>query len=190
MGTCDSQSKSPINKVAIKENNKNQQLEQTNKNYSNNMQQLYLNHKESIITHSKPFIEIGQDISKRLSKQICRIIIETKNEKIIGTGFILAFSIDIEWFYCFVTNDHIINNESINKNVIIYIIYEEFKTVCIKLDKNKRYIKSFMDKGLDITVIEILDEDNINKKYYLYPELNIQINNIMVPETKTDLILL
>ena len=33
----------------IKENNKNQQLEQTNKNYSNNMQQLYLNHKKSLL---------------------------------------------------------------------------------------------------------------------------------------------
>ena len=31
-----------------------------------------------------------------------------------------------------------------------------------------------------ITVIEILDEDNISKKYYLYPELDNLINNDLI----------
>ena len=31
-------------------------------------------------------------------------------------------------------------------------------------------MKSFKDRGLDITIVEILDEDNISKDYYLYPE--------------------
>ena len=30
-------------------------------------------------------------------------------------------------------------------------------------------MKSFKDIDLDITVVEILDEDNISKDYYLYP---------------------
>ena len=50
----------------------------------------------------------------------------------------LSFRIDSESFYCLITNDHIINKESINDNNIIYITYEEYKTANIKLDKNKR----------------------------------------------------
>ena len=53
---------------------------------------------------------------------------------------------------------------------MVYITYEEYKTASIKLDRNKRYIKSFIDEKLDITVVEILDEDNILKKYFLQPE--------------------
>ena len=75
------------------------------------------------------------------------------------------------------TNDHIINNDMINNNNIIYISYDhDFKSLNIKLDKNKRYIKSFIDEGLDITVIEIKDVDNISKDFCLKPELEIVIN--------------
>ena len=76
-----------------------------------------------------------------------KIVIETEKGRKNGTGFILAFPIDIEGFYCLITNDHIINDESINNNRIIYISYEEYKTASIKLDRNKRYIKSFKNIG-------------------------------------------
>ena len=79
----------------------------------------------------------------------------------------------------FNTNDHIINNESIDNN-IIYITYEEYKATSIKLDKNKRFIKSFINKGLDITIVQILDEDNISKKYFLFPESDSIISNSLI----------
>ena len=183
MGSSGSKSKIPSKTEDKKGNIKKEQQEQTNKNPSNTSNTIHktkLMHLESILVPSKPFTELDPDISKELSKEICRIVIETQKGRQIGTGFILAFPIDLEWFYCLVTNDHVINNESIIENQIIYITYEEYKTASIKLDKNKRYIKSFIDKELDITVIEILDEDNINKKYYLYPELNIPINNELI----------
>ena len=41
-------------------------------------------------------------------------------------------------------------------------------------------MKSFTDIGLDITVVEILDKDNISKYYYLYPELEEYINNNLI----------
>ena len=171
-------SKIPSNTEDNKGNIQEEHQKQIDKNPSNNMHKTNLMNDESILDPSKPFIELDQDISKELSKEIYRIIIETKDKKIIGTGFILAFPIDLEWFYCLVSNDHVINNESINNNNSVKISYE--KEFNIKLDKSKRYIKSFIDKGLDITVLEILDEDNISKKYYLEPELNIPINNQLI----------
>ena len=79
----------------------------------------------------------------------------------------------------FITNDHVINNEYINDNNIVNISSEK-EVTNIKLDKNKRDIKSFIDNRYDITVVEILDEDNISKKYYLYPELDTPINNELI----------
>ena len=143
-----SKSKTPINSEEYKGNIQEEQEEQINKNPSNNMHKTYLMNDEVILDPSKPFIELEPDISKELSKKICRIVIETKNGRKIGTGFILSFPIDLEWLYCLVTNDHIINNESVNDNNIVNISYE--KEVNIKLYKNKRYIKSFIDKELDI----------------------------------------
>ena len=119
---------------------------------------------------SRPYSNFDQDTKKRLLKEICKIVIETQDGKLDGTGFFLSFPIEMEWFDCLLTNDHIINNESINNNQIIYITFEGYKHANIKLDINKRYIKSFKDKKygkLDITVVEILDGDNISKQYFL-----------------------
>ena len=41
-------------------------------------------------------------------------------------------------------------------------------------------MKSFTDIGLDITVVEILDEDDISKDYFLYPESEEYINNNLI----------
>ena len=171
MESSESKTKIQSNTEDNKGNIQEEHQEQIDKNPSNNMHKTKLMNDESILDPSKPFIELDPDISKELSKEICRIVIENHKGRQIGTGFILAFPIDLEWFYCLVTNDHVINNVSINNNNIVNISYE--KEVNIKLDKNKRYIKSFIDKELDITVIEILDEDDMSKKYYLLAELNI-----------------
>ena len=50
------------------------------------------------ILDQKPTKELDPYISKELSKEICKIVIETQKERKIGTGFILAFPIDLEWF--------------------------------------------------------------------------------------------
>ena len=71
------------------------------------------------------------------------------------------------------------SKEKINDN-IIYILYDnESKEADIKLDDNKkRYIKSF--KYLDITIVEIKEEDNIPKDCFLFPELKEKINNKLI----------
>ena len=48
-------------------------------------------HDEYIIDPSKPFIEFDPKTSKEFSKKICQIVRETKNEKIIQTGFFYVF---------------------------------------------------------------------------------------------------
>jgi len=114
-----------------------------------------------------------------VSKSICKI----KLESIIGTGFLLKFDIDQERFYCLISNEHVIKNNIIqnNSNSKIYIHYDnESRYSNIKLGNKKRYIKNFIDIGLDITNIEILDENNISKDYFLYPELECRINNKLI----------
>jgi len=39
----------------------------------------------------------------------------------------------------------------------------------IVLNSDKRYIREYSNKNLDIVTIEILKADNINKKYFLLP---------------------
>ena len=60
-----------------------------------------------------------------------------------------------------------------DKEVIKFNDREEDKekNIEILLDRNKRYIKCY-DEPLDVTLIEILDEDNIRKDIFLEPDLN------------------
>jgi len=133
------------------------------------------------IKTSLPFEKIDYYLSN-VSKSICKIKIGIR----IGTGFLLTFPIEQEMFYCLMSNEHVIKNDIIkNNNTIINISYNnEFKRTNIKLGNEKRYIKSFIDIDLDITVVEILDKDNISKEYFLYPQLesliNIRLINSMI----------
>ena len=180
MGTCQTETYN-IHKIEVTKGNiQNEQQRHIIGNNPNNTHQTHLRQNECEVDPLKPYKEFEPNTEKRLSKEICRIVIETERGRKTGTGFILCFPIDLEWFFCLITNDHVIGNESINKSQIIYITYEDYKTACIKLDRNKRYIKSFADKELDITVVEILDEDNISKNYFLEPDIDIPINNQLI----------
>ena len=136
---------------------------------------------ECIILASSPFEKIGPDL-KDISKSICKIKIKTIIGTIIGTGFLLKFNIDQEMHYYLISNEHVIKNDIIqNNNNIIYISYDnEDKYAYINLGSKKRYIKSFIDINLDIIVIEILDEDNISKDYFLFFESENMINNSLI----------
>ena len=122
MGCCESKANTLGRSGPNQGNILNEQLEQVTRNHPLNMQQTRV--EETIIKNdSEPFIKLNPKASEILSKEICRILIETQGKKIIGTGFILAFLIDLEWFYCFLTNAHLINNQSINNNDTIYIYH-------------------------------------------------------------------
>ena len=176
MGICGTNTDKRKEYIQNNENNKNNKSnKRTEKRNKKNRV------KESILKDSLPFEKISDDLSN-ISKAICKIKIETKLGRIIGTGFLLKFNIDQEMFYCLISNEHVIKSDIIqNNNIIIYISYDnEFKYVNIKLGNKKRYIKSFIDNELDITVVEILNEDNIIKDYFLFPELENKINNKLI----------
>ena len=128
----------------------------------------------------EPFEKIEPYLSN-ISKSILKIVIDTRSGKIIEAGFLLKFYIGQELFYCLISNEHVIKDDIIKNNNIIIIYYDnESKNANIKLKNKKRYIKSFIDIGLDIKVIEILDEDNISKNYFLFPESEIMINKRLI----------
>ena len=129
---------------------------------------------------SNSYIALPEIVTKNLSKVICRILIKAQGKEIIGTGFILGIQLDFEEFICLITNGHIISQESINNNNTINMIFEGNETVNLILDSNKRYIKNFIEEGLDITVVEILEEDNFTNKVFFGPELDIPKNNELI----------
>ena len=180
MGSCDSKSRTTTKTEVTQGNIHNERPEQIIENYQNNMPEKGFD--EDIENYFvKPFTDFLPNNAKIFSKLICLISLENHGKKIIGTGFISGFQIDLEGFVCLMTNAHVISNESINNYNIIDLNFEGIKTVKkIKLDRDRRYIKSFRDEGLDITVVEILDEDNISKNSFLELESDIPINNELI----------
>ena len=91
-------------------------------------------------------------------------------------------------FYCLISNAHVLINSMIGKNKKITMYFEcEYEVRNIMLDPKKRYIKNFEDFGLNITAVEIIEEDKISKDYYLLPEnsskRNILLNSqIYIPQ--------
>ena len=136
--------------------------------------------KECLLDESNPFERVDRIIAN-VSRSICKLKIETTLGTIKGTGFLLAFQIDQEMFYCLASNEHVIKDNFLNDNINIYISYDnEFKSTTINLNNNKRYMKSFKDIGFDITIVEILKEDNISKAFYLHPEVEVMLNNELI----------
>ena len=72
----------------------------------------------------------------------------------------------------FITNNHIINKELFNEKIQIKIKEEKNKKY-INLNKNR---KKYTNEKYDITIIEIIEEDNINN----YLELDDKILNDII----------
>lgn len=78
---------------------------------------------------------------------------------------------------CLFTCNHVISENDIKNKIIVNIYYGkkgEEKKKNIKLDNNIRYIKSFNNYKLDVTLIEIIQNDNISEDKYLFPHLNYE----------------
>ena len=102
--------------------------------------------------------ECMQIAMEQMKKCICKI----KLKDIQGTGFFckIPFPDINKRLPVFITNNHIINEELLNKNEtkIIIDIKEENSLKEIRLDNRIKYT----NKEYDITIIEIKEEDNIN----------------------------
>ena len=120
-------------------------------------------YKEAIVKgHIRPttFKEISQLFKKEDS--MCRIkfkkIIKNKLESCIGSAFFLEFHFnEIPFNKCLITNNHILDKQHIQTNKEIKIIYKnEEKNIIITKER-----RTFTDKKLDYTCIEIINEDYI-----------------------------
>ena len=138
-----------------------------------------INEKEYIIKVYQ--ISEKESNNKNISKSICKIKIETNSETILGIGCLLKIWIHQELYYFLISNEHTIKKDIINNNNIISL-YFNGELITSNINNKKRYIKSFIDNGLDISVIEIINEDNISKDYFLWNEYETDNNRLINSE--------
>ena len=125
---------------------------------------------------------LGSDIKEtniylnKVSRSLCKITVKN----IRGTGFLIKVNTNNNnAIFFLMTNEHVIKNELIEKNEIITFYYDNgFQFRTIRLDKNERIIIEFKNISLDITIVQILQKDNINEDYFLLPSL--KYNNIKI----------
>ena len=137
--------------------------------------------KESILTGYPNVIsyESIKKTIKQMEKNICKIKIGEKQ----GTGFFckIPFPDNNNWLPVLITNNHIINNEMLNKeDTKIKLFMEEIGDVKeIKLNDRLK----ISNEEYDITIIELKKEDEIN--YYLELDDAI-INDILNNKNKNN----
>ena len=105
----------------------------------------------------------------KVSRSLCKITVRN----IRGTGFLIKINTNINnAIFFLMTNEHVLTKELIERNEIITFYYDNgFQFRTIKLDKNERIIIEFKNISLDITIVQILQKDNINEDYFLLPSL-------------------
>ena len=104
---------------------------------------------EVLISDSLNRTPSTDEINPNIKQCICKIRYSNKG----GTGFFLKFEINEQYFFFLISNQHVITKDIIKKKEKIQIDYDnESREINIELDENKRYIRTFEDKNLDITV--------------------------------------
>ena len=126
--------------------------------------------KECIVGNSTPAF-MQEEIINKLSNSIVRI----EYDKKISTGFFMKIYLQQKQRNFLITCEHCISQKNIDSKITVLIYYKEKNDEIkkeIKLDNNKRFMKCFVDIGIDVTLIEIIPEDNIPEDKYLFPDLN------------------
>jgi len=95
------------------------------------------------------------DITLKARKCVCKIGINSERGSLYGTGFFMRVSDELKYL---ITAHHIINENRINENITLEIWNKNI----LNLKSDGRYIKYF-PWPIDITAIEILENDNIYK---------------------------
>ena len=104
-------------------------------------------------------LEGTQKIIDQMNNSVCLIY----NEKRKGTGFFVKIPYKSNLLPVLITSNQVINKDDIlkMKTISIYINNEK-KIKTLKLDRNR---KIYTNEKLDITIIEIIENDDINNKY-------------------------
>ena len=110
------------------------------------------------------------DVDFKMPKYICKIKTKTQND----SGIFFKFDSDKSnnWFYCLISNEHIITKEMIRNGEEIEVSYDIFQKNIIVLNK-ERYTKTLAYNNLDLIVIQILPNDNIDDSYFFIVKDNI-----------------
>lgn len=100
----------------------------------------------------------------RLANCVCKIHKDGGS----GTGFFLKIKNNEKEFKLLITNEHIIREEMVKNNSKITIIIHYVQKRTIELNRNKRIIECFpKSENEDITIVQILEDDNIPETSYL-----------------------
>ena len=113
---------------------------------------------------------IQANILFKLFSATCQIITSRGN----GSGFFLK----LKYYplYCLLSNEHIITTKITSSKEEIKILYDnKEKNIIIKLNE-KKFINEYSHIGIELTIVEILDSDNISKDYFI--PFNYEINDL------------
>ena len=109
---------------------------------------------------------------------VIRSVCKIEADGHIASGFFIKLK-DIKFF---MTNEHVIPEKIIRAKENIFIHYDcEKKSILINLNTSQRYIQDFKYMNIDITIVEILPNDNIDDDLFLYPEI-CNVNNLINKE--------
>ena len=112
--------------------------------------------------------EIDIDLVK-VSPSVCKI----RAGNCVASGFFIQVKHNLKELYCLMTNEHVITRDMVFRKETILISYDcEREDLIIKLDKSQRFIEDFKSINIDITIVEILLKDKIDKSLFLLPEIN------------------
>ena len=114
-----------------------------------------------------------------VNPSICKIQIQNKT----GTGFLIKLYKNNRELFCLLSNEHVIKKEYIESKETIYIYYNYEKNYkLIKLNKSERFIEC--NEKMDVTIVEIIKNDNIEDNYFLIPNFEkiIEGQKIFIPQ--------
>ena len=112
-------------------------------------------------------------IGQQKDKSICKIM---KNENPIGTGFLCYVIGEYKnKRKALITAYHVLGKEDLKIGNEIKLVFNDNKEKIIKLEDSRRIYANEID---DITIIEILDNDNLNKNILLELDDSIYNTNI------------
>lgn len=114
---------------------------------------------------------LPQKVPVNYIKQASKLAFKIKIEKETGTGFLLNIKIDKKAIKCLFTVHHVITKDAVIKKKDIEIENEENMRASIQLDSEQRFIKCY-DEPYDVTIVEILDGDNLGEDVFLDLDLN------------------
>ena len=103
----------------------------------------------------------------------CKSTLKIVSNSGLASGFFIKLEKNKSPFFCLMTNEHVISKKMIESKEDIEIYYDnQHKKLNINLDTKKRFIKEFSYLKIDITIVEIISEDEVSNDYFLLPNLD------------------